>query len=369
MTRIRSSIALVAGVVGALGLGGAALAADMGLPVKAPPPPAPPPLDIHGFVETDWESFLINPQGQALINHSAVTTLAGLEWTLYKNKGGFINSFKVGGLVAADWSDNFPGYWGTFEPSANGDLFDTVMAITASVTFGQYWTLSEEFFNVYSGDVGCNPGFGLNCAFRPNNASPVSTATVGFGFLNFNQLSLTFNDSFTGWPITFNPYVRWYYEFEGNNGIQMPACFSCVVGSDFFIGATPTWNAKALGAPWLTFKVPVYVTVGDSGFWNGTTQVPTTIGTKGTGAPFGNTICCGVTSSGDLGVFTIGLTAIASLTWIPSNYGAWYVKAGFQYYDVINAALVQSNVISTGSTSNSDTKDIFVGFAGIGVGF
>jgi hypothetical protein len=371
MTRTLSSIALVAGVVGALGLGGAALAADMGLPVKAPPPPAPPPLDIHGFVETDWESFLINPQGQALIDHGAVTTLAGLEWTLYKNKGGFINSFKVGGLVAADWSSNFPGYWGTFEPSANGDLFDTVMAITASVTFGQYWTLSEEFFNVYSGAVGCNPGTGLHCDFRPNTSNVTNGgdgANVGFGFLNFNQLSLTLNDSFTGWPISFNPYVRWYYEFQGDNSIEMPACFSCVVGSDFFIGATPTWNAKALGAPWLTFKVPVYVTVGGSGFWNGTTQTPTVIGGKSTGL----TICCGVTSSGDLGVFTAGLTAVASLTWIPANYGAWYLKGGFQYYDVINAALVQSNVISIcngGPCSNWQTKDIFVGFVGLGVGF
>jgi hypothetical protein len=372
MTRIRSSIALVAGVVGALGLGGAAFAADMGLPVKAPPPPAPPPLDIHGFVEMDYESFLINPQGQALINHGAVTTLAGLEWGLYHNKTGFFNSFKVGGLVAADWSDNFPGYWGLFEPSANGDLFDTVMAITASVTFGQYWTLSEEFFNVYSGDVACRAtttNGGVNGACNGGGGAVVNNGangslTTGFGFLNFNQLSLTFNDSFTGWPISFNPYVRWYYEFSGNNSVQMPACFSCQEGgSDFFIGATPTWNAKYWGAPWLTFKVPTYVTVGSASFWtNGGPGIPGT--------------CCGVASSGGLGVFTIGLTAVASLTWIPSNYGAWYIKGGFQYYDVINSALIASNQVSIcgavtvpDTCGNNNIKDIFVGFVGLGVGF
>ena len=110
MTKIRSSIALVVGCVWALGLGGAALAADMSMPLKAPPPPAPPPLDIHGFVEWDWESFLINPQGQALINHGTGTVVAGLDWVLYKNKAGFINKISTGGGLAADLSDNFPGY-------------------------------------------------------------------------------------------------------------------------------------------------------------------------------------------------------------------------------------------------------------------
>ncbi len=367
MTKIRSSIALVVGCVWALGLGGAALAADMGLPVKAPPPPAPPPLDIHGFVEWDWESFLINPQGQALVNHGAVTTLAGLDWVLYKNKAGFINSVKVGGLVAADWANDLPGYWGLFEPSQNGDLFDVVMAIDGAVTFGQYWTLSDTYYNVYSLDVCGLPGG----ACLINNGAPTPpgpvTSAAGFGWLNFNELKLSFNDSFTGWPITFNPYVTWYYEFKGDNVNQMPACFSCTVGSDFFIGMTPTVNFKPWGVPWLTLKVPTYVTVGSTDFWGG----PGSNGVTTTG------------SSGGLGVCTIGLTAIASLTWIPANYGNWYVKAGFQWYDIINTALQDSNAVSIcagGATTglvgsplpacpNWDTKSIIVGFAGLGVAF
>ncbi len=359
MTKIRSSIALVVGCVWALGLGGAALAADMGLPVKAPPPPAPPPLDIHGFVEWDWESFLINPSGQALINHGTVTTLAGLDWVLYKNTAGFINKWSVGGLVAADWSNDFPGYWAFFEPSANGDLFDVVMAIDSSVTFGQYWTLTETYFNVYSGDVGCNATG--NC-FTGGSASPTGTS-IGFGFLNFNTLRLTFSDSFTGWPITFNPYVEWYYEFKGQNVQDMPACFDCQVGSEFFIGMTPTVNFKPWGVPWLTLKVPTYVTIGTGDFFG----CPST-------APCNSTVPGSPGSSGDLGVFTIGLTAIASLTWIPSNYGNWYAKAGFQWYDVINDNLIASNAFSIcgfefATCPSWDTKSIFVGFAGLGVAF
>ena len=164
-------------------------------------------------------------------------------------------------------------------------------------------------------------------------------------------MKIALNDSFTGWPITFNPYVTWYYEFKGNNVNQMPACFSCANDNgDFTIGMTPTVSGKLWGMPWLTVKAPTYVTVGPSSFWT-------------------NPTCCGVASSGGVGVFTTGLTFVAGLTWIPSNLGSWYAKAGFQYYDVINNALVASNVVSIGTTANWATKDIIVGFAGIGVGF
>ena len=350
MTKIRSSIALVVGCVWALGLGGAALAADMSMPLKAPPPPAPPPLDIHGFVEWDYETFLINPQGQALIDHGAGTVVAGLDWVLYKNKAGFINKITTGGGLAADVSNNFgsgASYWGSFQPSANGDLFDTVFFIDASVTFGQYWTLSDTFYNVYSNDVACNATG--SCATGGGAGS--GGASIGFGFMNFNELKIALNDSFTGWPITFNPYVSWDYEFKGQNSGQMPLCFPCAVNNgDFIIGMTPTVSGKLWGMPWLTVKAPTYVTVGPTSFWNGNP------------AAFG-------ASSGGVGVFTTGLTFVAGLTWIPSNLGSWYAKAGFQYYDVINNALVNANAFSVGTTANWATKDIIVGFAGIGVGF
>ena len=32
-----------------------------------------------------------------------------------------------------------------------------------------------------------------------------------------NELRLTFNNSFTHWWITFNPYVAWFYEFKNFN--------------------------------------------------------------------------------------------------------------------------------------------------------
>jgi len=366
MSRTRSSLALLVGSVWALGLGGtAALAADMGLPVKAPPPPPPPPSWWSGFVEVDVESFLINPQGQALIKDLSVTTVAGVNLTLYKDKAGFINNVTVGGLIAMDWSQSgfvSGSYWNGLGGgvSTNGALFDIAFALSQSVTFGQYWTLSNTYFNVMSQDVNDNIG-GTGCTL---------TNCSGFPTLVWDEVKLALNDSFTGWPITFNPYVTFYYELNSigypgaglaANGGVSAACFPCETNNyDFFIGMTPTINLeKYWGIP-VTLKAPTYVTVGPSSFWNNYGQ-PT----------FG-------ASSGSVGMFTTGLTAIMPLTWMPKQYGNWYVKAGFQWYDVINTALQNANAFSVdglaskfscANVSAGDCSSIIVGFGGIGVAF
>ena len=156
---------------------------------------------------------------------------------------------------------------GTGANSTNGVLFDTVFILSQSVTFGQYWTLSNEYVNVYSNDVADQPGLQLQ----------YDQLGSGFPTLIFDQVKLSLNDSFTGWPITFNPYVTWYYVLHsvgtpggGGPGSVSPACFSCQVNNyDFFIGMTPTWDwTKQFGIP-ITWKVPTYVTVGPASFWNG----------------------------------------------------------------------------------------------------
>ncbi|MFY9895212.1 MAG: hypothetical protein WAK63_13885, partial [Xanthobacteraceae bacterium] len=99
------------------------------MPVKAPPPPPPPPSWWSGFIELDGESFLINPQGQALIKTGTATLVTGLNLKLYQDKAGFINNVTVGGLLITDWSGSgfvTGSYWnnGGFN-SSNGALFDT----------------------------------------------------------------------------------------------------------------------------------------------------------------------------------------------------------------------------------------------------
>ncbi len=336
------------------------------MPVKAPPPPPPPPSWWSGFIELDGESFLINPQGQALINAGTATLVTGLNLTLYKDKTGFINNVTVGGLMATDWSSNpFTGYWTNFlggapgSNSTNGSLFDVVFALSQSVTFGQYWTLSNTFFNVYSMDVADASGPpGSHCAL---------TVCSGFPALVWDEVKLALNDSFTGWPITFNPYVTFYYELNSigtvGGGMVSAACFPCEVNNyDFFIGMTPTINLeKYWGIP-VTLKAPTYVTVGPSSFWNGAPNPVTGFGP----------------SSGSVGTFTTGLTAIMPLTFMPKQDGNWYVKGGFQWYDVINTALQNANAFSVdglasgfkcSNVSAGECSSIIVGFGGIGVAF
>ena len=301
-------------------------------------------------MEVDYESFLINPQGQALIQHSSETLVSGINLSLYKDKTGFINDITVGGVLAFDGSGSFSGYWAGLPVAGandNGWLFDVVFIASQAVTFGQYWTLSNEFVNVYSQDVVA--------------AAPAATYFHGFGYLQFDQIKLSLNDSFTGWPITFNPYVAFYYEWPGGSG-QEPACFTCQNNAgDFFIGMTPTVNLeKYWGIP-VTLKAPTYVTVGSSSFWG-----------PGLATPFWGT--ASTASSGGVGIFTTGLTAVIPLKFMPAQYGHWYVKGGFQWYDIINNSLQSQDVFSVcgaaaTSCSSSQYKDVIVGFAGIGVAF
>ena len=55
-------------------------------------------------------------------------------------------------------------------------------------------------------------------------------------------------------------------------------------------------------------------------------------------------------------MFTTGLTAIWDLKWIPANYGGWYVKGGFQWYDLINSNLVLSENESVGCAINLNSR-------------
>ncbi len=326
------------------------------MPVKAPPPPPPPPSWWSAFVELNGESFLINPQGQSLINGGAATLVTGVNLTLYKDKAGFINNVTVGGLYVTDWSSSgfqAGSYWSNGgQNSTNGALFDTVLAISGSVTFAQYWTLSNTYYNVYSNDVADKSGAaGTHCNM---------TNCSGFPGFQFDELKLSLNDSFTGWPITFNPYVTFYYEFNSigtvGGGNVSAACFSCQVNNyDFFIGMVPTIDlTKYWGIP-VTLKAPTYVTVGPTSFFNGNPD--------GVGAGLG--------VNQNVGVFTTGLTAIMPLSWLPAQYGHWYAKAGFQWYDVINTAIQASNAVSMGTscTTSGCLSSIFLGFGGVGVAF
>ena len=152
MSRIRSSLALLVGCVWALGLAGtAALAADMSMPVKAPPPPPPPPSWWSGFIEVVYENGQVNPQGQAVYRDGDIHVVAGVNLNLYNDKTGFINKHQFGGLAILDyvtestWGPS-DAFWASNNPTQGGAALYYILAVDASVSFAQYWTLADTFF-------------------------------------------------------------------------------------------------------------------------------------------------------------------------------------------------------------------------------
>src|SRR5216683_5231827 len=98
----RFASALVVAVTLSLGvLGSAVSAADLKL--KALPPPAAVPLDIHAFAEVTFLNDYITPRG-LLVTNTGLTTqiMTGITMDLYKDKTGFINDIGVYGAV---WND------------------------------------------------------------------------------------------------------------------------------------------------------------------------------------------------------------------------------------------------------------------------
>jgi hypothetical protein len=372
-TTFLGSVALAAFFVTAA----AAFAADQSLPVKSPPPPPPPPSNWHAFIETNYNFGSVNPQGQAVYKNGDYNVAAGANLTLFHDKAGFINNWSIGGLGIVDFASSSTlgpsdSFWANNNPTQGGSGLYYILNANSAITFGQVWTLSDGFYhlaginangeindtmNATPGPVlsGATPGI-ANCTWTAN----VPGANLGCLDLPawyWNELKLSLNDgALTHWMISFNPYVTWWHNFypSGQSGwlgtTPSASCFSCnLSGDDAIIGMTPT--LKLQGLP-VTITAPTWVTVGPKSFWNynGAT----------------NTVNAG-SSNSNLGVFTTGLTATWALTGIPAQYGHWNVKGGFQWYDIINNALIADNQVTWG---NSFTEKSFVtGTVGLGVGF
>jgi hypothetical protein len=312
-------------VAGATGLGMSlgvttSFAADM--PVKAPPPPAVVPLDMHAFFDVSFKNAYITPRGLLVHNTGLATQiLAGLSADVYKNPTGFINGISLYSYVWNDlWSkqgDPQVGSWNEFD-----------WAVGFTVKFAQNWKFGFEYVEFLS-----PPG-----AFR--NERNV-------------ELTLAYDDSHWGLPFTINPYVKLFYNFSGSSTV--------VVGKtngsyDVEIGIVPTVDLKRATGYSLTISAPTWVTVGPSEYWN-----------RG-----GNVGCGGVLtlcSTDNAGVFSTGLTAKLGLDWVPARYGKWYAKAGFQYYNFLNDNLQLAQTITLGVPYAQTHEDYFVGFGGVGFSF
>ena len=113
---------------------------------------------------------------------------------------------------------------------------------------------------------------------------------------------------------------------------------------------------KINGVP-LTITAPTWVTVGPTSYWNN--------GATGCG-----TVATAPCSLSNAGVVTTGLQGKLALDVIPSRLGNWYVKAGVQYYHLINDSLLLAQTF-TGTAGSFQTahRDVWVGYSGLGFSF
>ncbi len=297
-----------------------AAAAD--LAYKAPPPPpATLPLDIHGFFDVGVATDFVTARGSYLIKHTPVTGFdMGLIGDIYKNKSGFINKISVYGGVYAQLSD---GYQPLPAGQSNSSFSEFDWWTGATIGFAGNWALDAQYYEIIS----------------PQNVW-VDQRNI--------QLTLSYDDTSWGLPIQFKPYVLGWYQTAGtpntggttNNGYAQ-------------FGSNLTWDLTKYGYG-VTFVAPTYVSVGPKDYW------------KSTGCGTVSTAPC---SASNGGVFSTGLTAIVPVSWIPSNFGKWAIKGGFQYYHLINDGLLAQQVGITAATFADTQRDIVVGFVGAGFTF
>jgi hypothetical protein len=307
-------------VLGVASFGSGATAADM--PIKAPPPPPAPTLDIHGFGDISIKNDYITPRG-LLVTNTGLTTqiLSGLAWDIYKNKTGFVNNVSVYGGVWNDlWSkQNHPqvGSWNEFDWFVGG-----------SVKFAQDWKFDSMYIEFLS---------------PPHN----------FRIERNFQFTLSYDDSRWNTWLPINPYVRLWYAASGDSTVVTGK-----MGQVYYVelGATPTLDLNKYNVP-LVLTVPTWVSVGPSDYWNR--------GLTGCGASI-FTPC----AAQNAGVFTTGLTGRVPLKFVPPNLGNWSVYAGFQYYYLINdSLLLAQTMVGTAPTYLTAHRDIGLGFAGLSFNF
>jgi hypothetical protein len=313
---------------------GTAQAAD--LAVKAPPPATVfDGIDVHGIFDLTFGSGYMTPRG-LFVEHGGLTTqsLMGLSVGLYKNANGFINDISVDfGSWNNLWSEqNDPhvGSWNEF------DWF-----VGANVKFAQNWTLGVHYW-----------------AFL----SPANDLSTNFPSTENNlEFALSYDDSWMNLPVAFHPYVKFWDHISGPSNVVLGQRSDTY---DVELGVVPTADLKKWTGLPVVVTAPTWVTVGPTGFWNrndGTTN-----------------LCGGPCALSNAGVFSTGLTGTTALdTWVPKRFGNWYVKYGFQYYHIINDALLAAQIDTAGASGIANVngtfseahRDVVVGFGGIGFKF
>jgi hypothetical protein len=270
--------------------------------------------DVHGFFDLSFKNDYITPRGLLVSNTGfTIQALAGLALDVYQNPSGWLSKASITVGVWNDiWTkqgDPYVGGWNEL------DWFIGINTLIA-----KNWLFGVQYLQFVS---------------PPHHFTPENNVEFFLGY----------DDSSLGWPIVFNPYVKFFWAVSGDSTV--------IVGRpgntyDVEIGLIPTLELKDLCVP-VILTAPTWITVGPASFWNGGT-----LGLKNKKYNFG--------------VFSTGLNAKFPLSFIPSRLGNWYFDIGGQYYCLINDNLLQAQVVTLGVPTYKHAKRN-IGVAIVGMGF
>lgn len=331
MSILKSASALIAGAAISLGAVMSSVSAADLLPVKAKAPVIGPsmPLDVHGYFDLTFATTRVTPGGLMIYPSRGYLSQpeVGLSLDLYKDPNGFINSISVfGGLWNEFWS----------APPAGVRTWQEM----------DWW-------------VGFTVGFARDWKFT---AQKLDFVFPSGGQLENYYFILSYDDSKLGlFPFAWNPTVKLFWTHHGGSAVILGKTEDAY---RFEVGVAPSWSMqKYWGVP-LTLTVPTWVSIAPKEYFDrqdGTTNFCGAL----TNLP------CGTSN---FGVVSTGLQARYSLEgFVPKRLGSWYVKAGVQYYHIVNDALLAAQTAPAGgfpvATFPTAHQDIVVGNTGIGFTF
>jgi len=275
------------------------------------PEPKTPGLDIHGVLDVSVKNDYITPRG-LLVTNTGVTiqVLSILSFDVYANPKGWLNKAT---LFVGAWND----IWTKQDNPTVGAWNELDWFAGVNFTFARNWKFGVQFLAFLS---------------PPGNFKAEDNI----------EFILAYDDSSSGYPIAFNPYVKFFWALSGSSTI--------VTGKpggtfDIEIGAIPTYNLSKQ----IALKAPTWITVGPASFWNGGD-----LGLKHEKKNFG--------------VFSTGLRGDLQLAFIPSRFGRWNFYVGAQYYYLINKNLVHAQETTLKPVSHRfGYRNVYVGYAGIGM--
>jgi hypothetical protein len=259
-----------------------------------------PPSAIHGFGDASVKPDYITPRG-LLVTNQGVTTqlLGGLV---------FLTSAKTS-VVAGIWNDI------NSDPANNAFLPNSKVGA---------WNEFDYFA-------------GLN--YSPTNKLKLGATYVVFtsppGVFSTEQnieFSASYDDGGKDKPFSFQPYAKFFWAVAGDSTVVTGKAGDTF---DVELGLVPTLT---LGK--VTLTMPTWITVGPSEYWDDNAAKP---------------------SGSNVGVLTTGLSAKTAATFIPPQFGHWYVYGGLQYYNLLNGNLVDANKITTGGTGHRNVVNAQVG--------